>query len=265
MKTRCISAAIGIAIGIAILMFSNTPIFPLAVGLIAAGSVYEFLAVCGMKKYPMHFGGCLVFALVMPFLSYYNVDYTIRYILSFITVLVMFIGYLGDHKKLPFEKLCVMISVTMLMTLSLTCIVSLKHASEVHGVIYVVMALMSSWVPDGGAYFVGSAIGKTKMCPDISPKKTIEGAIGGIVVSAIVFVIFCFIYQQIMASKGVIFSVNYLLVVIMSILCAMISMVGDLAASLLKRENEIKDFGNLMPGHGGMVDRFDSVYLTLPF
>ncbi|MCC8043727.1 MAG: phosphatidate cytidylyltransferase [Oscillospiraceae bacterium] len=265
MKQRIITAIVGISIGLVIVFLSDTIIFPIAVAFISAYSVYELLNVCRMRKYPVHFAGCLVFTAAMPFLAYFRVDYGIRYVIVFITVFVMFAGYVGDHKKLPFEKLCVMIAVTALISLSVTCIISLKNIDDVHGIIYVVMALMAAWLPDGGAYFVGTALGKHKLCPDISPKKTVEGAIGGAVVSVIVFVIFAVCYQSIMAARGVMFTVNYPLLIIAVLVCAVIAIVGDLSASLIKRENELKNFGNLMPGHGGIVDRFDSVYFILPF
>lgn len=265
MKTRLITAAVGITIGILIILLHKTIVFPIAVAFIAAASVYELLNVCGMKKFPVHFGVCLLFSIVMPFFAYYDVDYIWRYLFVFAAAFVMFAGYVGDHKKLPFEKLCVMITVASLISLSVTCLVSLKNIDTVHGIIYVVMSLMAAWVPDGGAYFIGTAVGKKKLCPDISPKKTWAGAVGGVIANAVVFAVFGICYSRIMSSQGIDFTVNYPLLIIVALLCAVISMVGDLTASLLKRENNVKDFGKLMPGHGGIVDRFDSVYLVLPF
>ncbi|MBQ7784491.1 MAG: phosphatidate cytidylyltransferase, partial [Oscillospiraceae bacterium] len=123
-----------------------------------------------------------------------------------------------------------------------------------------------AWIPDAGAYFVGTACGKHKLCPEISPKKTVEGAVGGLVVTAVVFAVYGFAYQQFMKSvHGIDFGVNYPALVLIMPIAAVISMVGDLSASLLKREYGIKDYGKLLPGHGGVVDRFDSVYFVLPY
>ncbi|MGN0665113.1 MAG: phosphatidate cytidylyltransferase [Huintestinicola sp.] len=266
MKQRLITAGIGIAIGISILFLANTIVYPIAVAAISCIAVFELLSVCGCRRFKRHFWGCIVYAAVLPILSYYNVEYIWRYALSILAVFAMFAGYIADHKKLPFEKLCAMMTGTLLISLSSTCLVAIKNISAVHGICYVVMALMAAWVPDGGAYFVGTSLGKTKLCPEISPKKTWEGAIGGVAVTAIVFAVYGFCYQQFMSAvKGVDFEVNYLLLIAVSIICAPVSMIGDLSASLIKRENDVKDFGNLMPGHGGMMDRFDSVFFVLPF
>lgn len=266
LKTRVITALIAIPIGILVLILNNTIVFPLAIAAISAISVYEILNVCGCKKFPVHFILCELFAASMPILSYYQVDYIWRIFVASLIVFCLFAGYVFDHKKLPFGILCVMITVTSLCSLSITCIVSLKNLSEIHGVCYVVMALMAAWIPDAGAYFVGTAIGKHKLCPDISPKKTIEGAIGGVIVTALVFSIFGYCYQQIMyRMNGIEFSVNYAALFVIMLIAAAISMIGDLSASLLKREYEIKDFGKILPGHGGIVDRFDSVFFVLPY
>ena len=268
MKTRIITSLVGIAIGIAVLCLHNTLIYPLMVAAIAALSVQEILTVCGcgMKKYPGHFVMCMIFAVSMPLFAYYEISYIWRIFAASLIVFFMFAGYVYDHKKLPFDKLACMTTVTCLVTLSVTCLVSLKNISDIHGICYVVMALMAAWIPDAGAYFVGTACGKHKLCPEISPKKTVEGAVGGLIVTAVVFAVYGFAYQQFMQSvHGIDFGVNYPALVLIMPIAAVISMVGDLSASLLKREYGIKDYGKLLPGHGGVVDRFDSVYFVLPY
>ena len=230
-------------------------------------SVYEVLNVCGCKKYPVHFGMCLLFAAVIPMLTWFSqIGMIWRIFAASVIVFFMFAGYVADHKKLPFDKLAVMVTVTCLVTLSITCLVSLKNMSAVHGICYVVMALMAAWIPDAGAYFVGTACGKHKLCPDISPKKTVEGAVGGLIVTAVVFVLYGMGYKYVMHTfKGIDFDVNYPALGVIMLIAAVISMVGDLSASLLKREYNIKDYGKILPGHGGVVDRFDSVYFVLPY
>lgn len=266
MKERIITASIAIPIGILVLVLHKTFLFPLFTAVIAAVSVYELLNVCDCSKFKGHLIMCLSFAVSMPVLAYYRIDYIWRLFVASLLVFLMFTGYVLDHKKLPFNKLSIMITSTTLVSLSVTCLVSLRNMSDIHGICYVVMALMIAWIPDAGAYFVGTALGKHKLCPDISPKKTIEGAVGGLVVSAVVFALFGLCYQQIMLkTKGIEFSVNYPAIIIIAVIGVFISMIGDLSASLLKREYEIKDYGNILPGHGGFVDRFDSVYFVLPY
>ncbi len=266
LKTRILTAIVGITVGVTVLFLNNTIIYPLFVSLISAMSVYEVLSVCQCRKYPVHCVMSLVFAVSMPILSYYNISMMWRFFTASLLCFLMFAGYVADHKKLPFDKLAVMIAAASLISLSVTCLVSLRNMDKVHGICYVVMSLMAAWVPDAGAYFVGTAFGKHKLCPDISPKKTVEGAVGGLVVTSVVFALYAKGYQMFMHSfKGVDFEINYAGLIIIMIIAALISMVGDLSASLLKREYGIKDFGNLLPGHGGAVDRFDSVYFVLPY
>ena len=267
MKQRLITAVVGISVGILVLCLNNTLIFPIFVSFIAIMSVQEILTVCGCRKFPVHFGMCLFFAAAIPMLTWFpQVGIVWRMFAASLIVFFMFAGYVADHKKLPFDKLAVMVTVTSLITFSITCLVSLKNMSDIHGICYVVMALMAAWIPDAGAYFVGTACGKHKLCPDISPKKTIEGAVGGFVVTAVVFVFFGMGYKYFMHTvKGIDFDVNYIALAVIMLIAAVISMVGDLSASLLKREYNIKDYGKLLPGHGGVVDRFDSVFFVLPY
>ncbi|MDE6592553.1 MAG: phosphatidate cytidylyltransferase [Oscillospiraceae bacterium] len=267
MKQRIITSIVGIAVGITVILLNGTVVYPVFVALIACLSVHEILTVCGCGwgKFPVHYIFCMMFSAAMPILTYYHVSDIWRLFAASVIVFFMFAGFVADNKKLSFDKLAVMVTVTCLLSLSVTCLVSLRNISEVHRICYVVMALMAAWVPDAGAYFVGTAMGKHKLCPDISPKKTVEGAVGGLIVTGIIFGIAGFVYKQIMLGKGIEFSVNYPLLMAIAVIAAFISMIGDLSASLLKREYGIKDFGKLLPGHGGMVDRFDSVYFVLPY
>ncbi|MDE7294778.1 MAG: phosphatidate cytidylyltransferase, partial [Oscillospiraceae bacterium] len=200
MKQRIITSIVGIAVGITVIVLNGTVIYPLFVALIAVLSVHEILTVCGCgyKKFPVHYIFCMVFSAAMPILTYYHVPDIWRLFAASVIVFFMFAGFVADNKKLSFDKLAVMVTVTCLLSLSVTCLVSLRNISEVHRICYVVMALMAAWVPDAGAYFVGTAMGKHKLCPDISPKKTIEGAVGGLIVTGIVFGIAGFVYRQIM-------------------------------------------------------------------
>ena len=122
------------------------------------------------------------------------------------------------------------------------------------------LIFISSWICDTCAYLTGICIGKHKLAPILSPKKSIEGAVGGILGSAIVGALYgYFIVESVVVEQ----SITWIFVVI-SAAGAVISQVGDLAASAIKRNQEIKDYGKLIPGHGGVMDRFDSVIFTAP-
>ena len=104
------------------------------------------------------------------------------------------------------------------------------------------------------AYFTGVLFGKHKLIPSISPKKTVEGAIGGVVVAVLAFVLFGVILEQFATVN-----VNYFILIPTGVLLAVVAQIGDLIASLIKREHGVKDYGNILPGHGGIMDRFDSI------
>ena len=128
-----------------------------------------------------------------------------------------------------------------------------------HGLILVLLIFVSSWGNDTCAYLVGRAIGKHKMSPILSPKKSIEGLIGGIVGAGILGVVFGLIYNHFMQVAHSVW-----IFALIGAVCALPAVIGDLAASAIKRNNDIKDYGKLIPGHGGILDRFDSIIFTAP-
>ncbi len=124
-----------------------------------------------------------------------------------------------------------------------------------HGIFYLFLLLNFSSICDMGAYFTGVTIGKHKLCPTISPNKTVEGAVGGILSSVIVTVILVFAFSL---------SEKLIAAIIVTVLFCVLGMIGDLFASSVKRAAEIKDYGDLIPGHGGILDRFDSIIMIAP-
>lgn len=129
-----------------------------------------------------------------------------------------------------------------------------------YGVYLVWMIFISSWISDTCAYLVGVLIGKHKLVPHLSPKKTIEGSVGGILGSAVVGGLFGFF----LLDKTLGGNQFGIMLFVIGAIGSVISQVGDLAASAIKRNHDIKDYGNLIPGHGGIMDRFDSVIFTAP-
>lgn len=114
---------------------------------------------------------------------------------------------------------------------------------------------IASWGADTGAYFAGNAFGKTKLAPKVSPKKTVEGLIGGVITAVILCVILSMVFEPSLIPHSI----------AIGVIGSLISVVGDLSASKIKREMDVKDYGHIMPGHGGVMDRFDSVILVTPF
>ncbi len=128
-----------------------------------------------------------------------------------------------------------------------------------NGRILIWYVFLGAFASDTFAYLIGSKFGKTKLCPDISPKKTVEGSLGGILGVVIAYCILNFV-----ASKYFSMGIGYYTVVVTGIIAGIAGQFGDLSASAIKRYCNVKDFGNLIPGHGGILDRFDSVLFVAP-
>ncbi|OGO78451.1 MAG: hypothetical protein A2Y23_03735 [Clostridiales bacterium GWB2_37_7] len=126
------------------------------------------------------------------------------------------------------------------------------------GAVLIWLPFLTAWFTDTAAYFTGISIGKHKLSPIISPKKTVEGAIGGIIGSTVLTTAFGIVIGNYNNSVGI---QNFVLI---GLICGVVSQLGDLAASYIKRHTNLKDFGNLIPGHGGILDRFDSILFTMP-
>lgn len=133
----------------------------------------------------------------------------------------------------------------------------LRIRSMEAGILLAFFILISSWVNDIFAYFVGSTIGKHKFSPKVSPNKSIEGFFGGIIGAGFIGLLFGLIFEKYIPFSGV-------ACVVIAALGAIPAVIGDLAASAIKRDNGIKDYSNLIPGHGGIIDRIDSILFTAP-
>lgn len=264
MATRIISAVVGIIIAIVVLVFSDTMIFNAVIAAISCIILYELFNAEKCQEYKVSCAICMIFTVMMPFMAM-PILIPYRYLFAVACVFALFITYLAQHKTLKFDKLSFMITTTVLVTLSMCCLILIKDTNSVHGVFYVGLSLGGAWVADSAAYFVGTTLGKHKLCPEISPKKTVEGAIGGILITGLIFALTGFIYIKIMESQGYILQTNYIILAVVGMICAVLGMIGDLTASLLKRQCQIKDYGKIMPGHGGILDRFDSVLFVVPF
>ena len=266
MLTRIISGAVGVAIAIIVIIFHDTFALNLAIGLISAIMIYEILnAVKSFSTYIISLPSIL-YGAVMPFL----ISTKYAFLATFVYVLCIFGASIIYHNKIKYTKTLITIACSILISAAMCTLVSLHEAGMIIqklsgakylGVMYLIMGLCGAWIADTAAYFVGTFLGKNKLCPEISPKKTIEGFAGGILITGILFMLINLIYSKIVPE----ISVNYFNVCILGILLAIVGTIGDLSASILKRQCGIKDYGNIMPGHGGLMDRFDSVLFVAPF
>ncbi|MCM1507253.1 MAG: phosphatidate cytidylyltransferase [Ruminococcus flavefaciens] len=279
MLTRIISGAVGVLILAVILYFHNTIVLPIAVAVIIAIMLYELLRAVNMHKCVPVLIASEVCGIVTPLIANvtktsYN-DYqggakfspdsmpseffsVIQFAVTLLCAFVIFVTWLKKHKEIRYEQVFFVLAVMVLVPQAMSTMVRINNFHEKEGLFFLIMGLCGAWIADTGAYFSGVALGKHKLCPEISPKKTIEGFIGGILTTGIVYAVaFCVHYGGFDIRMAV-------FAFIMGAVCAVIGTVGDLSASMVKRQIGFKDYGKIMPGHGGLMDRFDSVLFVLP-
>ncbi len=261
MRSRITSAFTILFFFAAIIIFNNTFSIALniAIALISALSVYEIISALGLSKNLILLIPSILFSITLPFLDPFILQQTAY----FIYTVIMFGALICYHKFVTFRELGVIYSMTLLIPTALETILRIRGYGGEHGMFYVIIAIASAWVADTGAYFAGSFWGKHKLCPDISPKKTIEGVIGGFALNITAMVVFGYIFQVLYYQHNV--TVSYLSLLIIGVFGTVMSILGDLSFSLIKRSCHIKDFSEIIPGHGGILDRFDSVIFTAPF
>ena len=280
MLTRIISGVVGVVLLGAILFFHDTIVLPIAVAAIIAVMLFELLRavklhkcipiliaaeVCGIAV-PVLYGIMTKLTVdgpvVPPHYEFkawrYAHDYSIYVFgIMLLCAFIIFITWLKNHKEIRYEQVFFVLAAMILVPQAMTTMLRIENYDLESGLFLLIMGLCGAWIADTGAYFTGVAIGKHKLCPEISPKITVEGLVGGIVTTAVVYAVAFSVYYGFTAKKAAIAFVT-------GAVCAVIGTVGDLSASMVKRQIGFKDYGKIMPGHGGLMDRFDSVLFVLP-
>ena len=262
MKTRLLSAFVGIvfAIGIVILGAYFPTVINVALGTIAVMCIVERLSAKKLDKKLTMILPCTIFCVAFFLLYKYKL---ICMIIVFAYVVALYLAMVFNHENLVFHDLSFAMTITTMCSLGIWTVLYMFGIRQNNvGIFYIIISLAIPWFADGGAYFGGSFLGKHKLCPKISPKKTVEGAISGVIAGMICPLIAGVIFTNFFFESGVI--VNYINFLIIGFAGAAISILGDLSFSLIKRSCNIKDYGSLIPGHGGMLDRFDSVIFAAP-
>lgn len=186
-----------------------------------------------------------------------------------IYILLLFIFMLFEFEKTKFEEVAAVIISSLGLPYAVSRLLYFRDIADYfpdrgytseHGLFLILFAMFSAWITDTFAYFTGSFLGKHKLCPNISPKKTVEGAVGGVLGCVLSNVILYAVFENLVFENP---HSNYLAIILLSVVLSVVSMCGDLSASVVKRNFGIKDFGNLVPGHGGVMDRFDSEIFVL--
>lgn len=263
MKVRILTGLCIAALGIPLLIFSKFIIYPIVLSLLALFALYEFYRVMGTEKKYWLTAPTYLFALAFPLLAYFLVKggEAPIFVLAYATlalVVYMFYGFFVavlNYRSGTVGSIDVMkcFFTSAFITLSFTSLSIIRYIEN--GGYFIALVFIAAWVTDIFAYFFGSFFGKHKLAPVVSPKKSIEGAIAGSVGCTLCFVLYGYLCVTFFGAA----EANYLYLALSGLILSVIAQIGDLSCSLIKREYGVKDYGRLFPGHGGVVDRFDSV------
>lgn len=247
MRNRVITGVIGIIIFLLLLWVGNIP-YSIFIALLASIGFFEYLRMNNTKlfSYEGIFGLLIILVILIDnnFIAY---DYS-KYIILFALIVLLLLVVLKKN-KITFDNIGYILVGVLYIGFGFSTMVEIRYIEN--GFIITLFILFTTWASDTGAYFSGKYFGKDKLWPAISPKKTIQGSIGGIFSSILVAIIFNYIFVL----------NNYLIIIIVGILISLFGQLGDLVESALKRSKNVKDSGSLLPGHGGILDRFDSLLL----
>ena len=256
MKTRILTSLVAVCVLIPVLIFSNTVVFPIALAIVAALCVFEMTKCMGQRSLALTLP-LYAISIAAPFMMRYiamRVFAVISFILVSAYLLYIFTLIIMSHGRLTFSDALSTFAICLYIIAACTSIVYVRDFFGYGKYVYFLI-FIGAWITDIFAYFTGVFFGKHKLIPDVSPKKTIEGSIGGTLFCAIFFVVFGLVIGAI--DDGV--NANLIFLFIAGIIIAIISQIGDLIMSVIKRHYGIKDYGKIFPGHGGMLDRFDSI------
>jgi len=260
MKVRILTA-IGMAVvGIPLLIFSKYLIFAIAVGILSFVALYEMFRVIGIDKNLFLALPAYAIALALPISAFWlAAKYSYVFLLFgaaalFVYLIYTFFVAVFMRGALKFSSVSEAFSTSAYIIFSFTAISFLRYANLGVGLWNLVIMLVAAWGSDTFAYFTGRLFGRHKLIVEISPKKTVEGSIGGVVSATALMVLYGYI-----VSLTTSLTPNYIVLAVLGFVLSAVSQVGDLIASLIKREHGVKDYGNIFPGHGGVMDRFDSV------
>ena len=257
MKTRVIAAAVLIPVLLVVVLIAPPICTAILLGAVCAIGAYELLAGTGLVKSLVLIAYTAVVAFCVPIWCYLGMDALLAEIGILAFTGLLFAEVLISHGKLRFERIAVCLAGGLLVPYLLSAILRILCADN--GRQLILLPFVIAYAADTGAYFIGCAWGKHKLAPNISPKKSVEGLVGGIASAVVGMLIYCLIIDLAFDLRA-----NYAFAVTYGIVGAFAGTFGDLCFSAIKRQTGIKDYGNLIPGHGGILDRFDSVIIVAP-
>lgn len=274
MKTRILTSAVGLAVLAIVLLFFDTALFDLVLAVVCLIGIHEVFVAMGFGKKQWYLYAVAIPYTLLVMLSNGQPFRALILPASFLLLLVLNCSLIANVKTLDFGKLSGYLYFSAVIVMCFYALIYLKRCLpiETYGydaVYFILLTLCFAWGGDSAAYFTGRYLGKHKLAPIVSPHKTVEGAIGGVVGSVVLGLVATAIYSGV-SGRFVFLTVevtvrHYLLVALMGVVASVLGILGDLFASAVKRQVGIKDYGTIFPGHGGILDRFDSVMFVAPF
>ncbi|MDO5400164.1 MAG: phosphatidate cytidylyltransferase [Eubacteriales bacterium] len=256
MKKRIVAAAILVPLLLLITLVLDKLVAAIVMGLLLAIASYELLYRTELVRHPRLVVYASVMAFAVSIWSYFGAIHPVLLLLMMAYFVALFAELMLDHVKVRIEMLGLCLLSGLVLPFLLTSLVRILTMNVGRFVVLIPFAV--AFVSDAGAYFVGMKFGRHKMAPVVSPNKTIEGALGGVGAAMAAMLVYALILTLLK------FRVNYGLALLYGLLGSLAGIFGDLCFSVIKRQTGIKDYGNLIPGHGGVLDRFDSLVLVAP-
>ena len=257
MKTRIIAAVALLPLLLLIVLAAPKIFTAILFGAMAAIAAYELLTGTGLVKHLRMNVYAMVMAMWCALWSGLELEYGWLLLSILLYWVVLMAEVMISGMKIGFRQVSVCLVAGIILPMLLSSLVRIH--SWLDGRCFVFVPFVFAFLSDTGAYFAGLKFGKHKLAPVISPKKTVEGVVGGVAATVVGMVIYCVILQVAFDMTP-----NYLLAVLYGLIGSVTSVFGDLCFSVVKRQTGIKDYGNLIPGHGGILDRFDSMMLAGP-
>lgn len=277
MKQRVITAVVLLALLAVVVWQINTPVLVLVIAFLAAVAANEIMRCAKVENTFIRvvatgYAACVPFFASAKALTPWVSEAVwgkvigavpgVVYLIALVVVLLL--AMLKGYAHTTFEDVAVSVFAGALVPFGFSVFIRLRDMFQIEqfGIYLIFYGLICALATDSGAQLAGMAFGKHKMSPNISPKKTVEGAIGGLIFSLILNAVAIILYNRLADFKMDEFAVTVLLAACLPV--SFLGMMGDLSASVLKRNFGVKDFGKIFPGHGGVMDRFDSSMFTLP-
>lgn len=254
MIKRILTSLVGLLVFAAVI-FSHHYVLYCAVTLVIMLMLHEMYSAMDVDKRVRVTGFLAALIMSVGFVLRIPIFVIFAAIMLFMTMMVILHGKVKASDVLSAAMITLFISIFMLQ------LIMIRKKCDQYTVL---LPFICAWLTDTGAYFTGTFLGKHKLVPKISPKKTVEGAIGGVILSTLGSIAYIIIMVRVMAG-GMPATVYIVKFGIIGFVASIISQIGDLIASSIKRDFGKKDYGSILPGHGGILDRFDSVLFVIPF